>query len=135
MPMDFYATVAQVLPVLLLALVFESRYLDRTRIRRAVSRTEDPVAGVRFWTKRRVRVYALAVTTVVLLDIVLSLVMLAGYLPDSVGLRALMIAGVVLAGVTLMYRIWMEVIEATREESSPVEAGEDPCGDQSSRLK
>jgi hypothetical protein len=114
MPRDFYATIAQVLPVLLLALVFESRYLDRTRIRRAVSRTDDPVAGVRFWTKPRVRVYALVVTTVVLLDIVLSLVLLAGYLPDSAALRALMIVGVALAGVTLLYRIWMDVIEATR---------------------
>src|SRR5262245_8539683 len=114
MPRDFYATVAQVLPVLLLALVFESRHLERIRNERRQLRHEDPANGVRFWTKNRVRVYTLSVAVIVLGDMGLCILMLAGGVPDSVPLRVVVVAGVILALATLLFRISVDVLEATR---------------------
>jgi hypothetical protein len=46
---NFYPTLAQVLPVLLLALIWDSAYLIRLRRQRRPLRRDDP-AGVWFWT-------------------------------------------------------------------------------------
>jgi hypothetical protein len=61
---DFYATIAQVLPVLLLALMWDSAYLLRLRRQHRPHRRTDP-NGVWFWTKPRVRAYTLVVAAVV----------------------------------------------------------------------
>src|SRR5262249_35045179 len=105
MTRDFYATVAQVLPVLLLALVFESRHLERIRSEQRRSRRVDPVNGVLFWTKVRVRVYLLSVAVMMLGDTGLCVLTLAGWVPDSVPLRAAVVTGVILAVGTLLFRI------------------------------
>lgn len=114
MPRDLYSTVAQMLPVLLLALVWESRYLERISGEQRRSRREDPVDGVRFWTKRRVRLYALFVATVVLGDTGLCVLMLAGTIPDSSVLRGVVISGVLLAVASLLFRMWVDILDATR---------------------
>lgn len=110
---DFYATMAQVLPVLLLALVWEANYLQRLRAQSRPLRRVDP-AGVWFWTKSRVRTYLLVVATVLLGGIGVSLLVLAGALGDAPWLRGVLVGGLLLALVTLLVRIWTDIIAATR---------------------
>jgi len=110
---DFYATMAQVLPVLLLALVWESNYLQRLRAQSRLSRRVDP-AGVWFWTKPRVRMYLLFVVTVLLSGIAISLLVLAGALADMAWLRFVLVGGLLLALVTLLVRIGTDIVGATR---------------------
>jgi hypothetical protein len=73
---DYYATVAQVLPVLLLALMSDSGYLERLPPRPRRLRRNEPVGGVRFWTKPRVRAYALFLMSTVVVDTALCVLML-----------------------------------------------------------
>lgn len=118
MPRDFYATMVQVLPVLLIALVFDSGYLKRLRTQRRQRKTRSNRDGdVLIWTKPLVRVYGLTVTAILILDILLCVVMLADYLPDSVGLRAAVMGGAALVAVTLLFRIWFDIIHATGNTS------------------
>ncbi|MEV4566106.1 hypothetical protein AB0K12_20280 [Nonomuraea sp. NPDC049419] len=102
---DFYATVAQVLPVVLLAFVWDSKYFDGLSERQR---------NVRFWTLERVRIYALSVATVIIADLAVCLLVLAGTVPDSAGLRGVVIAGVALGLVSLLYRILATIITNTR---------------------
>lgn len=111
---DFYSTMAQVLPVLLLALVWDSNYLQRLRAQRRLSRRADPAEGVWFWTKPRVRVYSLFVTAVLIVGIAVSLLVLAGALADLAWLRGVLVVGLLLALVTLLVRIGSDVVSATR---------------------
>jgi hypothetical protein len=69
--------------------------------------------GVWFWTKPRVRVYTLLVTGAVTGSIAISILVLAGEIPDSRGLRAVLSAGLVLVLTTLMTRITIDVLWAT----------------------
>ena len=109
---DFYATLAQVLPLLLLALIWDSSYLDRVRGQRRPKRSEDP-SGVRFWTKPRVRVYVLFVATVVIISTGTTLLVLGGMIPDSFALRVVLTCALAVPLGTLLYRIWIDVIEST----------------------
>jgi hypothetical protein len=118
---DFYATMAQVFPVLLLAFVWESRFLERISHEARRTRRHDP-SGVLFWTKPRVRVYLLAVTGTVVVGIVVSVAVLGGVFPDGPATRIFLIAGLVLMLATLMTRIAVDVIAATR--TTPRSAGE-----------
>jgi hypothetical protein len=112
---DFYATLAQVLPVLLLALVWDSDYLRRLRKQSRVLRSEDPVAGVLFWTKPRVRVYSLVVTGLLVAGIGVSLLVLADVLGDGAWLRFGLVGVLLLSLVTLFVRISADVVTATRQ--------------------
>jgi len=112
---NFYGTAAQVLPVLLLALLWESHYLESLNRQPRRPRREDPEHGVLFWTKSRARAYAMAVTTLTLGCLTLCMLVLAGFVPDSPALRAVVIFGIVLGSVSLLYRIWHEIREATSE--------------------
>ena len=114
---DFYGTVAQVLPVVVLALVWESRYFEILRARPRLTRQHDPEEGVRFWTLHRVRIYSLTVATAIILDIAVCLLVLAGLIGDSPALRVLISAGVALGLVSLLYRIWVHVLDATQSRS------------------
>ena len=111
---DFYATMAQVLPVVLLALVWESNYLERLRSQPRKLRRDDPVNGVWFWTKPRVRVFSLVVTGLLACAIAMSALVLAGILGDAAWLRGVATAVLVLALVTLLVRIGADVVNATK---------------------
>lgn len=113
---DYYETVAQVLPVLLLALVFDSGYLERLKAHPRRLRRDDPSGGVRFWTKPRVRIYALFLAAVVLVDTGSCVLMLAGGIPDSIALRVLVACGMGIALASLLFRIAVHIIEATGDE-------------------
>lgn len=117
---DLYTTVTQVLPVLLLALMWDSAYLARLRDQRRPSRRRDPDAGFR-WTKPRVRVYMLTVAGVALADILLGILVLAGAVPDTTTVRVLTVVGLAATLASLLLRIWYDVMEATRDP--------DPDGD------
>jgi hypothetical protein len=104
---------AQVLPVLLLALLWDSDYLSRLRRQQRPSRRVDP-AGVWFWTKPRVRIHMLFVTTVLIAGIAVSLFVLAGVLADAAWLRGVLVAGLLLALVSLLVRIGSDIVLATR---------------------
>ena len=115
---DFYTTAAQVLPVLMLAFVWESRFLERLRTERRPRRRDDP-AGVLFWTKDRVRAYALFVVTSIVVGTGLAVLALAGAVPDSIALRTTVTGCVVLALTTLLFRVAVDVVVATRETADP----------------
>jgi hypothetical protein len=111
---DFYATLAQVLPVLLLALIWESRYLERLSGQARPSRRTDPANGF-WWTKRRVRIYALTIASVIVGELAIVLLVLAGLFGDSTVLRAILVVGVSGALASLLFRIVMDVVVATKE--------------------
>lgn len=112
--MDFYSAMAQVLPVLLLAIVWESKYLDRLKTESRPSRAAN---GERawFWTKRRVRAYACFITTIITLAIGVNALVLANGLPDTRGLRIAVIASLALTLGTLITRLWVDIFDATKD--------------------
>ncbi|MEE6258985.1 hypothetical protein [Plantactinospora sonchi] len=112
---DFYTTLAQVLPVLLLALLWDSRYLDQLRRQARPSRRVDPAHGY-FWTKPRVRAYSLTIASVIVTELAVVVFVLAGALSDSAALRAVLVAGLVLALATLLTRVAVDVFDATRPD-------------------
>jgi hypothetical protein len=121
---DFYGTVAQVLPVVVLALVWESRYFEILRARPRLMRQQDLQDRDRFWTLHRVRIYSLTVATAIILDIAVCLLVLAGLIGDSPALRILVSTGVVLGLVSLLFRIWVHILDATQSRSA--EIAQDP---------
>jgi hypothetical protein len=112
---DFYSTLAQVLPLLLLALIWDSAYLDRLRGQSRRKRSKDQ-AGVRFWT--RVRAYTLFVAAVVVAVTAITIFELGGIIPDSIGLRIALTCALVVVLGTLIARIYFDVIAATAVEAS-----------------
>lgn len=110
---NYYATVAQVLPVLLLAFLWDSGFLQRLRDQRRPTRRTDP-HGVWFWTKPRVRVYSIFVATVIILAIAAVLLVLGGLIPDSRALRWAVWAAAALALATLLFRLGVDIVLATR---------------------
>jgi hypothetical protein len=112
MATDFYTTLAQVLPLLLLALIWDSSYLERLRGQRRLSRRTDP-DGVRFWTKPRVRAYILTITGIVVVSTAIAVLVLARLIPDSYALRVVLSCGLVIVLGTVLYRIYYDVLAAT----------------------
>ena len=111
---DFYATAAQVLPVIMLALLGESRFLDRLRENPRRLRREDPVRGVLFWSRSRVRAYSIFISTLVLSGTGLAVLVLAGVVPDGRALRVALSGCTLLALGTLLVRVVVDVLDATR---------------------
>jgi len=105
---DFYTTLAQVLPVLLLALMFDSGYLERLR----TEKRDD----VLFWKKPRVRAYILFVVLLTVGSTALALFVLAGMLTDTLGLRIALVASAAIVLATLLTRVGIDVIKATSEK-------------------
>jgi hypothetical protein len=120
---NFYPTLAQVLPVLMLALIWDSAYLMRLRRQRRPLRRDDP-AGVFFWTKPRVRAYILIVAGETIVCLAVTMLVLAGIIPNSPGLRITLCAGLILLLATLGVRISVDVIRATSTTAQPPESGE-----------
>jgi hypothetical protein len=121
---DYCTTMAQALPLLLLALIWDSSFLDRLRGQRRAPRRVDP-SGVLFWTKPRVRAYTLFVAVVVLASTGVSVFELAGLIPDTFALRLVLACLLVLVLGTLLTRIWYDVLAATRPD--PAAANPDPA--------
>jgi hypothetical protein len=122
----FYATLAQVLPLLLLALIWDSGFLKRLRqqrrvLRRRASKKDDP-DGVRFWVKPRVRWYMLLVAVVVMASTAVPIMVLAGQIPDSHALRVVLSGGLVLVLLTLFTRITVDVLWATTDDPAKPDA-------------
>jgi len=108
---DFYATLAQVLPVLLLTIVWDRDWLTRlgARTRRTAS-----TPGVLFWTKPVVRWYSMLLTFILIAAIGACLLVLAGALDDAGWLRGVLVGAAGLALGTLAVRIAAGVLDATR---------------------
>jgi hypothetical protein len=123
---DFYSTMAQVFPVLMLALVWESQYLQRLRTLPRPHRRVDPVSGVLFWTKPRVRIWTIVIAAVTVLEITFIGLILAGLLPDNVTMRCVILAGLAVVLGTLLTRAVVDIIDATRESISPTESQMSP---------
>ena len=112
---DFYATMAQVFPVLMLAIVWESAYLDRLRSKPRRTRREDPASGVRFWTKRRVRNWTITLVAVTVAEIALITLLLANVVPDAPAYRWVVIGGLTIVLGTILTRAVADILDATRE--------------------
>jgi hypothetical protein len=128
---NFYATLAQVFPVLLLALMWDSAYLVRLRHQRRPHRRTAP-GGVWFWTKPRVRAYTLFVAASLITCMAVATLVLAGLLPDSPPLRIALTAGLILALATLLTRISVDIIRATAERPASAENAGESTGPRSS---
>jgi hypothetical protein len=109
---DFYAATAQVLPLLLLALMWDSGFLRRLRDQPRPLRRDDP-NGVLFWTRPRVRAYAVFLSADLVVSDGVAILVLAHLLPDSFALRAFIAASVLVALSTLLTRLSVDVIQAT----------------------
>jgi hypothetical protein len=107
---------AQVYPVLLLALAFESGFIERLRLERRPRQRDDPIHGVRFWTKRRVRWFTLLVFNLLVFDTIADVLTLTHVLPYTPVTTPVLLAGVLLALLTLATRVSIDVLEATRED-------------------
>jgi hypothetical protein len=107
---DFYATLAQVLPVLLLTIVWDRHWLDGLPAR---TRGTGP-GEVRFWTKPVVRWYSLFLTAALVLAIGGCLLVLVGAADDATWLRVLLMAAAGLSLVTLLVRVSSGIVTATK---------------------
>ena len=112
---DLYSGLVQVFPVLLLALVWESGFVAKLATEDHRRRSAARPQGVRFWTKSRVRVFSLTVTSTVVTEIALCALVLADAISASAVTRTLVLAGLLLALGTLLTRIGVDVWEATRQ--------------------
>ncbi|MFD0899793.1 hypothetical protein [Actinomadura sediminis] len=115
---EFYTTLAQVFPVLLLALLWDSRYLERLREQERRSRDADPVDGVRFWTKGRVRAYTILLALLNITGLGVTVLALSGLYGDSAPLRTALAIILITSLLTLFVRVWGQVVWATREPPS-----------------
>jgi hypothetical protein len=87
-----------------------------------------------------VRVYILVVTTEVVLSLAVTMLVLAGLVPDSRGLRIALLAGLLLLLITLLTRISVDIIQATappkkHAESAASAANRGSAPNQISRTK
>ena len=96
--MDFYATAAQVFPVLFLAIAWDSGYFKRLR-----SRTDD---NAKFWKLGRIRMFGFVLCSWNIASLCIALFVLAGLIHDSIGLRLFVLVGLVVSAATLLYRIY-----------------------------
>jgi hypothetical protein len=103
--MDFYVTTSQVIPILLLALIWDSGYLQRLR---------DPTRDVRFWKKRRVRVWVIFMSAAAIIGEGAMFLVLADVVSPGDAAKALgLVALAVLLG-SLAVRVISDIVDATR---------------------
>jgi len=114
---EFYTTDAQVMPVLLLALLWDSGFLRRVREQPRLSRRISP-DGVRFWTKPRVRAYSLFVASVMVLAIAADFLVLGNLVSDTTIVRWGEWLALALALGTLLFRLAVDILVATAVDTS-----------------
>ena len=109
--MDFYDTTAQVIPILLLAIVWEGGYLERLNTR------PDP----RFWTKTKVRWWVTSMSLAAVVGEATMMLVLAGSFSAGVGPKV--IGGIALAGLlaTILVRLIADIRGATKPAAWPPE--------------
>jgi len=112
---------AQVFPMLMLALVWESRFLQRLQSSPRRHRSIDPVSGVAFWTKPRVRVWTITVVGVCVAEIAMISLVLAGMLPDSGAMRGAVLAGLAVVLGTIITRAVVDIVDATARDVAHME--------------
>ena len=99
---DFYANSAQLLAIVVLALIWQSGYFDKLRTK------EFPEKWWR-WSRTKVRWYSAGVSAVIFADMALCLMVLAGLPADSPGWRITVGTGVAVALGTLFFRILSKI--------------------------
>ncbi|WP_239334610.1 hypothetical protein [Frankia sp. CiP3] len=112
---ELYTTIAQTTPVLLLALMWDSAYLDRVRTEHRPARGDGP-AGF-FWTKPRVRIFILSIAVLVMSTLLLDVLVLARAVADVALVRVTVVGGLVVVMGALLFRIWVDVLRATDARS------------------
>ena len=108
-----YESVAQVVPVLLLALAFESRALERIRQR---TRTEEQ--ETRFWKSWRVRTLGIFMCLAAAVAEVLALLVLNDTVEDSGWVQVAVIGATLALLAILLGRIIIDVVAATPSDRS-----------------
>jgi hypothetical protein len=111
---EFYSAMAQVLPVLLLAIVWESKFLEKLKTERRPARKPDGSRGW-FWTKPKVRAYSWFVTGAIVTAVGATALVLSELVPDSFLLRLAILAALALTLGTMLTRLWVDVFNATRK--------------------
>jgi hypothetical protein len=106
--MDFYGTTAQVIPVLLLALVWESGYLERVK---GEDRSRYPV-----FRKPVVRWWGLFMTAAALAGEATMLLVLAGILDQGDVSKAFGLVAVAAVLGSMAVRLSVDIWRATRED-------------------
>jgi len=104
--MDFYATTAQVIPVLLLALIWESKYLDSLK---------DPTRTAWFWKKTQVRIWALFMSVAAVAGEVAALLVLADIVDPGDVPRWIAIVGLASLLGSLLVRLTTDILDATKK--------------------
>jgi IPT/TIG domain len=94
---DFYANAAQVLAILVLALIWDSKYFNKVRTGAFNNR--------QFWKPPKIRVYSTLVAVVAIGGIAVCLAFLSGLLTNSTQLRVGVRFAVALALITLLFRM------------------------------
>lgn len=103
--MLFYETSAAVIPVLLLALVFDSKYLENYK---------NPGEGNKRWSRRRVIAVGVLVCAATLLGEVVAFVVLAGAVDSGAWAKWVIGSAGAALLVTLLVRVILDIIERTR---------------------
>jgi hypothetical protein len=102
---DFYATSAQVIPVLLRALVWESGYLTRLR-------AENRSSGF-FWTKPRVRAWGLFMSVTAIGGEASALLVLADIAAPGLVTKGFSLLGMAALLGSLAVRLVSDILSAT----------------------
>jgi hypothetical protein len=105
--MDYYATTAQVIPVLLLALVWESGYLPRLKTE---NRANAPV-----WTKRNVRLWGLFMSAAAVFGEIAMFAVLADIAHPADFWKGAGLVGVAALLGSLCVRLCVDILNATAE--------------------
>jgi hypothetical protein len=113
---DLYSTAAQVIPVLLLALAWDSKYLDRLR--------DEPRESV-FWRKPRVAIWSYFGTGAALLAEAVCLLVVSSVLDPGVVAKGLTLVGI----GALIGSIWTRIyVDIHRGTGWPGRRGRRPAG-------
>ena len=108
---DFYANAAQVLALVVLALVWESKYFDNLREKTFKS-------GWWRWKLWKVQLYSAIVAVAVIVDVGLCLAVLGGWLTNSTVLRVIVGAGLILALGSLLFRMISHIMGWDKQVAS-----------------
>jgi hypothetical protein len=119
--MEFYGTTAQVIPVLLLALTWETNYFDRLRTE---DRSKKPV-----FTDCRVRWWSLFAVATALAGEATMVLVLADFLGSGAATKVLGVAGVAVLIASMTVRLFSEIWDATNTKKKKNRAAEEaPTG-------